>query len=60
MYKRNKSIKKEMKTIDKQAILEMKNIISEVKNPLEFFNNRFNQPEEELANLKTGHLKLLT
>ena len=40
-------------------IMELKNTLTELKNPLEGFSSRLRQ-QKISANLKTGHLKLLS
>lgn len=58
MYEEHGNINEEIENLEEnqKEIIGLKNIITEVKNSLEWFKGRFEQAEK-LVNLKMGKLK---
>lgn len=60
MCEQNEKFNKELEIIKRtKQILEMKNIMNEVKNAIDIFNNRINQAEEKIFELENRSLHLI-
>ena len=52
MHEQHEKFNKEIETIKKTEILELKNTVTEMMNSIESFNNRLDQTEERISELE--------
>ena len=51
-YEQNENINKKIKILKRKSILEVKSIMTEMKNSLEGFDSRFEQAEKRISKLE--------